>query len=232
MVRRCLKTALPGLLFLCCVATARPQNFSSGPLNDSGKVDRRRPPHVLHHPPSSRQLVSPTPAGRAGNAHTPRLPHSANLRGAPPENVVHASLEQRGSSDWAVLCSASGTVSLLVFFSGQYTDPTLSPRRPKPSACSHTAQAAFSASTGASTRHRPEQVHEAQLGMRHLPPRLDHDALADSVIDHHTVYHFYSQGTWTLLILRTSIASELVPERLDLCRPRHLTMSQQVAALF
>ena len=33
-----------------------------------------------------------------------------------PENVVHASLESSGSSDWAVLCSAQGTVSLLVFF--------------------------------------------------------------------------------------------------------------------
>src|SRR5579863_6482644 len=35
-----------------------------------------------------------------------------------PENVVHASLQQAGSSDWAVLCSIQGTVRLLVFFGG------------------------------------------------------------------------------------------------------------------
>src|SRR3954468_3623006 len=33
-----------------------------------------------------------------------------------PENVVQASMERAGSSDWAVLCSANGKVSLLVFF--------------------------------------------------------------------------------------------------------------------
>ena len=46
----------------------------------------------------------------------------------------------------------------------------------------------------------PEHVHEAQIGMSHRPPRLDHDALADSVIDHRTVYHFFAQnGAWTVV---------------------------------
>jgi hypothetical protein len=40
-----------------------------------------------------------------------------------PENVIHASLEQTGSSDWAVLCSAHGQVSLLVFFGGNPSQP-------------------------------------------------------------------------------------------------------------
>jgi hypothetical protein len=35
--------------------------------------------------------------------------------------------------------------------------------------------------------------------MEHRPARLDHDALADSVIDHRTAYHFYSKSVWTLL---------------------------------
>src|SRR5215469_6992160 len=35
-----------------------------------------------------------------------------------PENVVHASLQRSGSSDWAILCSSHGIVSLLVFFGG------------------------------------------------------------------------------------------------------------------
>jgi hypothetical protein len=31
------------------------------------------------------------------------------------------------------------------------------------------------------------------------PLRLDHDALADSVVEHRTVYHFYSKKNWTLV---------------------------------
>jgi hypothetical protein len=30
----------------------------------------------------------------------------------------------------------------------------------------------------------PDQVHEAQSGLAHRPPWVDHDALADSVVDH------------------------------------------------
>jgi hypothetical protein len=31
------------------------------------------------------------------------------------------------------------------------------------------------------------------------PARLDHDALADSVVEGRTVYHFYSKNAWTIL---------------------------------
>src|SRR6266571_505562 len=40
-----------------------------------------------------------------------------------PENVIRASLERAGSSDWAVLCSAHGTVTLLVFFASAPEKP-------------------------------------------------------------------------------------------------------------
>src|SRR5579883_149943 len=40
-----------------------------------------------------------------------------------PENVVHASLERRGSSDWAVLCSVNGLTTLYVFFQSQPSAP-------------------------------------------------------------------------------------------------------------
>jgi hypothetical protein len=35
--------------------------------------------------------------------------------------------------------------------------------------------------------------------MRRPPPRLDHDALADTAIDRRTIYRFYSRNTWTVL---------------------------------
>jgi hypothetical protein len=43
----------------------------------------------------------------------------------------------------------------------------------------------------------PEVVHQAQSGMERKPPRLDHDALADSAIEHRTVYRFYGKHQWT-----------------------------------
>ena len=42
----------------------------------------------------------------------------------------------------------------------------------------------------------PEQVHEAQASMERRPPLLDHDALADSLVDHRTIYHFFSKSKW------------------------------------
>ncbi len=48
-------------------------------------------------------------------------------------------------------------------------------------------------------RATPEQVHEAESGMEPRPAWVKHDALADSVIDHKTVYHFYDKSAWTLL---------------------------------
>ena len=48
----------------------------------------------------------------------------------------------------------------------------------------------------------PEQVRGAQAGMEHRPPLLDHDALADTLVDHHTVYHFYLKSAWVVLAVQ------------------------------
>ena len=65
----------------------------------------------------------------------------------------------------------------------------------------------FSASNWAIDPASPEKVHQAQLGMRYPPPRLAHDAIADSVIDQRTIYHFYSKSAWTLIDTEDSIAT-------------------------
>ena len=48
-----------------------------------------------------------------------------------PENVIHASLERAGSSDWAVLCSSGGTVQLLVFFGSSPKEPSVLVKEPE-----------------------------------------------------------------------------------------------------
>src|SRR5580698_10278067 len=110
-----------------------------------------------------------------------------------PENVVHASLERAGSSDWAVLCSVHGTISLLVFFAS-------APERPVELASvaqtdrlqAHGSGGALGFNWGIDSAS-PERVHDAQTGLARRPPRPDHDALADSEIDRHTLFRFYSK---------------------------------------
>ncbi len=128
MVRARFKSGLTAS-FRCSFASAsravRPQDqprlLSTSPARSPSTAAPL--PYLIRHLPVN--CVSPAPARRPGDAHPPRLPHSANLRSArSPENVVHASLERRGSSDWAVLCSVNGTVSLLVFFGGNSGEPS------------------------------------------------------------------------------------------------------------
>lgn len=116
-----------------------------------------------------------------------------------PENVVHASLEKPGSSDWAVLCSAQGTVSLLVFFESAPQKPiTLASVQETDRLQRYDSSGILGFSWGIDPAS-PEHVHEAQIGLARRPPAPDHDALADSIIDKGTVYHFFSKGKWSLL---------------------------------
>lgn len=116
-----------------------------------------------------------------------------------PENVVHASLERAGSSDWAVLCSAQGTVSLLVFFNSAPEAPVALATSPESQRLqSHDGTGVLGFNWGIDPAS-PEQIHQAQTGMERRPPRLDHDALADSVVDHHVIYHFYAKNGWTVV---------------------------------
>lgn len=116
-----------------------------------------------------------------------------------PENVVHASLEQAGSSDWAVLCSVQGNVSLLVFF-GSAPDKPIVLRTAQEKDC---LQAEFASQTygfdWGIDPASPTRVHDAQSGLSRRPPAPDHDALADGIINQRTRYHFFANGKWTLL---------------------------------
>jgi hypothetical protein len=123
-----------------------------------------------------------------------------------PENVVHASLERSGSSDWAVLCSVSGTVSLLVFFDGgaalgsvKAAQPVVLASAPEPERLQRHDRSGVLGFNWGIDPATPEQIHEAQSGLEHRPALVDHDALADSAVEHRTLYHFYAKTTWTLL---------------------------------
>jgi hypothetical protein len=98
-----------------------------------------------------------------------------------------------------VLCSAQGTVSLLVLFSSDPTELMVLASAPETERLqAHDPSGVLGFNWGIDPAS-PAQVREAQTGMDPRPLRLDHDALADSVVEHKTVYHFYARKVWTLV---------------------------------
>ncbi len=190
---------LISLLFACSPSQAVPQDPISAPLNTTGSitVDGHPTPYLIRHLPVSSFPDLPLGVKDQLDRLDCLIPQSYEAR--QPENVVHASLERPGSTDWAVLCSAQGTVSLLVFFGSGSNQPYTLASAPETERIQSHGSAGILGFNWAIDPASPQDVHEAQLGMRHPPPRLDHDALADSVIDQRTVYHFYLSNAWTLI---------------------------------
>ncbi len=170
------------LLCACALLAAQQPEQPLPPLNESGQilVNGHSTPYLIRHLPVSSFPDLPAAARRP--TQPARLPDSADLRGLRPENVIHASLERAGSSDWAVLCSSRGTVSLLVYFS---SDPAelqlLSAAAPETERLqAHDPSGVLGFNWGIDPAS-PEQVHQAQIGVEPRPPpgprragRLDH----------------------------------------------------------
>jgi hypothetical protein len=201
MVRALIKSglAVASLPLLCCSLTALPQDSVSVPLNASGSIviDGHPTPYLIRHLPVSSFPDLPPAVQQQLDHRGCLIPQSYEAR--QPENVVHASLERSGSSDWAVLCSAQGTVSLLVFFGSGSRQPFTLASAPETERLQSHGSAGVLGFNWAIDPASSQNVHEAQLGMRRPPPRLDHDALADSVVDRRTDYHFYLSNSWTLI---------------------------------
>ncbi|HEX4030637.1 MAG TPA: hypothetical protein VHX20_09765 [Terracidiphilus sp.] len=165
---------------------------TSGMVEMSGHAKR----YLVRHLPVSSFPELPSAVRSELNRRGCLIPQTYEAQG--PENVISASLERRGSADWAVLCSAHGTASLLVFFANASAPSVLAsaPETERLQADAATGVLGFDWAIGAAT---PEQVHEAQAGMKRRPPLLVHDALADSLVDQKTVYRYYSENAWVVV---------------------------------
>ncbi len=116
-----------------------------------------------------------------------------------PENVIHASFEHPGSSDWAVLCSSHGNVELLVFFARTPSEPMSLASVPELDRLQrHDSSGVLGFDWGIDPAS-PQRVREAQAALEHHPALLDHDALEDSVLSKKTIYHFFTRNAWTLV---------------------------------
>jgi hypothetical protein len=181
-------------------AAAEQPDPPTTPLNESGQmmVDGRSIPYRIHRLPVNAFPDLPAPIVDELNRRQCLIPQSYEAHH--PENVVHASLEHAGSSDWAVLCSAEGRVSLLVFLGNAPA------ARPSVLGMAEEKERLQGHDPGGNLGFNwaiepasPEAVHQAQSAMKKRPARPDHDALADITLDRTTLYRFLKKGSWTVL---------------------------------
>lgn len=160
-------------------------------------VDGHTAAYTIHHLPANAFPELPAAIGDVLDRRGCLIPQTYEAHH--PENLIHASLEHAGSSDWAVLCASKGTVALLVFFASAPDHPiVIATARETERLQPHGPGGTLGFNWGID-RATPQQVHDARIGMKPYPPPIDHDALADSVIDNRTVFHFYLKGKWALL---------------------------------
>lgn len=179
-------------------SAAIPQNVSEL-FTETGHIvmQGRSAAYVIRHLPPSSFPELPAAIAQQLTQRGCLIPQTYEAHG--PENVIHASLERTDSSDWAMLCSSRGEVSLLVFFASAPQRPTvLAAAQETTRLQPHGASATLGFNWGIDAAS-PKTVHEAQAGLGHRPPAPDHDALADSVVEGRTAYRFFAKGRWTTL---------------------------------
>jgi len=197
-----LKVVLSGVVGVSLMAppaAGQQGNSAPAPLSVSGQivVAGQSIPYLIRHLPISSFPNLPEELAVQLNRRGCLIPQTYEAHH--PENVVHASFERPGSSDWAVLCSAQGTVSLLVFFSSAPSKLNVLSAAPETERLqAHDPSGVLGFNWGIDPAS-PEQVSQAQASLLRRPTPVDHDALADSLVDQHTVYHFYLKNAWIVL---------------------------------
>lgn len=170
-------------------------------LTSTGTVERdgEAHPYTVRHLPVAAFPELPALVAQALAARNCTIPQSYEAHG--PENVIHGSLERAGSADWAVLCSAEGRVSLLVFFASAPERPVTLASVAETDRLDSRPGTEGLGFNWAIDPASPERVHQAQNGVSPRPPRPEHDAVADSRIERRTEYRYFTNGEWSVLPL-------------------------------
>jgi hypothetical protein len=179
-------------------AAAQEQESTLKALVTTGEVTLRgqKRQYIVRHLPPSSFPDLPDPVAAELNQRGCLIPQTYQAH--QPENAVHGSFQRAGSSDWAVLCSVKGTVSLLVFFDSSANPSVLATSAETQRLQVHESTGVLGFNWGIDAAP-PESIHDAQNGLTPRPARVDHDALADSVVDRKIIYHYYADNAWSLL---------------------------------
>jgi hypothetical protein len=114
-----------------------------------------------------------------------------------PENVVHASLERKGSSDWAVLCSVNGATTLYVFFQSLPGAPVALRHQRNTEWLGSEVLGAYGSAWGIA-RRTPSQMRQAR-GFGPGRVEVEHDGIEDAFIERSSTTHYFQDGSWITL---------------------------------
>ncbi len=114
-----------------------------------------------------------------------------------PENVIHGAFREKGSSDWAVLCSQDGSTTLLVYWSGSASKPAeLAAQTDTDTADPHDETNLLGYARGIDPAS-PAGITEVIANKPYGP--FDHDGIKDAHIEKISVIHYFKNGTWMAL---------------------------------
>lgn len=114
-----------------------------------------------------------------------------------PENVIHGSFHEKGSSDWAALCSQNGTSMLLIYWSGSASKPAeLAAQLNADNANPHNESSDLGYARGIDTA-TPTDMNEV-ISNRASGP-FDHDGIRDAHIEKSSIIHYFKNDKWMTL---------------------------------
>ena len=113
-----------------------------------------------------------------------------------PENVVHASLERKGSDDWAVLCSVNGATTLYVFFQSNQDMPMALRHQRDTEWLGSEVLGAYGSAWGIA-RRSPSQMRSAEGST--AGGSFDHDGIEDAFVEKSSTTHYFENGFWKVV---------------------------------
>jgi hypothetical protein len=152
-------------------------------------------PYAFRMLPPSSFTELPAPVLRDLERRHCLIPQTYEAR--TPENVIHGAFREKGSADWAALCSQNGTGTLLIYWSGSASKP---------------AELAAQVDTETADLHDETSLLGYARGIDPAPPGsileilankpygpFDHDGIKDAHIEKSSVIHYFRNGTWMTL---------------------------------
>jgi hypothetical protein len=123
------------------------------------------------------------------------IPQSYEAR--TPENVIHGAFHEKGSTDWAALCSHDGTSTLLVYWNSSGAKPEeIAAQVDADTADPHDETNVLGYARGIDPAS-PSAIAETLVNKPYGP--FDHDGIKDAHIERSSVIHYFKNGTWMTL---------------------------------
>jgi hypothetical protein len=112
------------------------------------------------------------------------------------QNVVKGEFAKPGQTDWAVLCSANGAASILVFWNGSESNPAqIEARQEEVDMQSWTNnKMVFSRMIAPIDKPKIMEYYNAFGGEK--PPPMDHQGIEDSFVGKASVVLYFYRGKW------------------------------------